>query len=58
MNRPTVVNLREYEPETMFVAVNRVEQRTLHSTMPRRRLLRRRQDYMITWYSRWLNPRT
>jgi hypothetical protein len=55
---PTIVDLQEYELETMFVAMSGFEQHTLHSSMPRRRLLRRRQDFMIAWYSRWLDPRT
>jgi hypothetical protein len=38
---PTVVDLQEYELETIFVAMSKFEQHTLHSSMPRRRLWRR-----------------
>jgi hypothetical protein len=38
---PTIVDLREYEPETMFVAVSGFEQHIFHSSMPGRRLRRR-----------------
>jgi hypothetical protein len=47
MNLPTVVDLQEYELETMFVAMSGFEQHALHSSMPPRRLLRRIQDDMM-----------
>jgi hypothetical protein len=43
----TVASLQEYELETMFIVVSGIEQRILHSSMPPKRLLRRKQDDMM-----------
>jgi hypothetical protein len=42
LNLPTVVDLQECELETMFVAMSGFEQHTLHSSISRRRLRRRK----------------